>query len=398
MKTLEPSYYENFECIGDRCKDNCCTGWRVIIDKSSYEKYEQMKDEFGDRLNSNLRKVQNSENDEEFAEFILDNNMKCPLLNENKLCDLYINKGADHLCHICTSYPRIVTLYGEIAERNLSLSCPSVAQLLVDKNQKIDFIMNDEIKYNKNETILMVNKQYDELYNLVWEGRNLSIDLAQFTEIPIWKRLIIIKLISDRIQSRINSGEIGNEYIFIDELKNELISESLLKALDDIEKPNKILKINLVLMIFEFGKNHGMGNKKLTAIVENIKILLDKSEDIEKTLNHKEEQFDKYFKMREYILENYIVYNLYNLYMKSLINKNLDIEIFELIISYSIVKLSLLAIWDKNNEKLTDDEIVDVLYSLSREMEHSDTFIQSLYDDMSKKGVNTMGHLITMIY
>lgn len=398
MKTLEPSYYKNFECIANKCKDNCCADWGVTIDKTSYLKYKNIKGELGNKLNSNIRRITNSENDEEYGEFVLDNNMKCPLLNGNNLCDLYTNDGSDHLCHVCTIYPRLVTLYGDIAERNLTLSCPSVAQILVDKNEKIDFIMNDEIKYNKNECIIIINKQYKEFYDLVWEGRSLSIDVAQFSEIPIWKRLVIIKLIGDRIQSRLNNSEAYNIDKFIDGLKNEVISESLINSLDDMEKPSNIIKINLILMILEVGNKYGIRNKKFTEIAENLNILLNNSEDIEGTLNYKEEQFNRYFKNREYILENYIVYNLYTMYMKCLINKNLDIEIFGLMISYSIIKLFLLAIWDKNDEQLTDDQIVEVLYSLSREMEHSDIFIQSLYDEMDKKGVNTIGYLITMIY
>lgn len=397
MKTLEPSYYENFECIGDKCKDNCCIGWRVVIDKTSYLKYEQIKDEFGNKLNSRIKRITNSLNDEEYGEIILDNNMRCPLLNGDNLCDLYINKGPDYLCHVCTTYPRVVTLYGDVAERNLTLSCPSVAQILVDQNEKIDFIMNDEIKYNKNECMINISEQHKEFYNLAWESRSLSIDVAQFDEIPIWKRLVIVKMIGDRVQRRIDKSEVDNIDTFIYGLKNELISEKLISSLDDMEKLNSIAKIKLVLMIFEIGKKYRMGNKKLNEIADDINILLNNSKDIENKLDYKEEQFNIYFKNREYILENYIAYNLYNVYMKCLINKNLDIEIFQLIISYSMIKVLLFAMWNKNHKKLTDDQIVEVLYSLSREMEHSDIFIQSLYDEMNNKGVNIKEYLTLMI-
>ena len=84
--------------------------------------------------------------------------------------------------------------------------------------------------------------------------------------------------------------------------------------------------------------------------------------------------------------------------MKCLISKNLDIEIFMLMVCYSIIKFFLLALWDRNGENLTDDQIIDVLYSLAREMEHNNFFIQSLYDEMDRKGINNLGFLIAMIY
>lgn len=395
MKILEPSYYKNFKCIADKCKNTCCIGWRITIDKTNYEKYNEIKGEFGDRLNSNIRRISNGENNANYGEFILDNNMKCPMLNGDNLCDIYINKGPDYLCFVCAAYPRSVTIYGDIAERNLTLSCPSVAQILVDKKEKIDFILNDEIKSNGNKFASNISQKNDKFHDLVRKGRSISIDVAQFSEIPMWKRLAIIKLMGDRLQSKINNDDVCNVDEFINDLRSEMFSESLINSLDDLEKADNIIKSNLISMIFETLNKCGMKNKHFAKMETEIKELLDDIKDIEISLNYKEDQFNIYFKNREYILENYIVYNLYTTYMKCLINDKIDIDIFTLMISYFIIKLFLLAIWDKNDKMLTDNQIVEVLYNTTREIEHSEIFIQSIYDEMKKKGVNT---LITMIY
>ena len=36
---LTPRYYQQFQCIGDRCENNCCQGWSISIDKASYQHY-----------------------------------------------------------------------------------------------------------------------------------------------------------------------------------------------------------------------------------------------------------------------------------------------------------------------------------------------------------------------
>ena len=35
-----PKYMADFKCIAGECKDTCCAGWDINIDKKSYERYE----------------------------------------------------------------------------------------------------------------------------------------------------------------------------------------------------------------------------------------------------------------------------------------------------------------------------------------------------------------------
>ena len=33
MKEYIPDYYKDFQCIADKCKDSCCIGWEIMIDR-----------------------------------------------------------------------------------------------------------------------------------------------------------------------------------------------------------------------------------------------------------------------------------------------------------------------------------------------------------------------------
>ena len=50
MKQYIPSYYRNFQCIAQKCKDNCCIGWDIMIDQQSYEQYQKVATPFKKRL------------------------------------------------------------------------------------------------------------------------------------------------------------------------------------------------------------------------------------------------------------------------------------------------------------------------------------------------------------
>ena len=41
VPALIPRYVSRFSCIGPACEDNCCTGWRVSIDKKTFNAYRQ---------------------------------------------------------------------------------------------------------------------------------------------------------------------------------------------------------------------------------------------------------------------------------------------------------------------------------------------------------------------
>lgn len=84
MKYHKPSFFDQFKCIGSACTDTCCAGWEIEVDETTAEGYLAEKGAFGDRL----RREIGSEPGEYF--FKLKNN-RCPFLNKENLCDIFIN-------------------------------------------------------------------------------------------------------------------------------------------------------------------------------------------------------------------------------------------------------------------------------------------------------------------
>lgn len=76
MKQRVPFYYNEFECITSKCKDNCCIGgWEIDIDDETYERYNNMTGELKHKILDSI--TQNE--DEEYCFKLCDG--KCPMIS-----------------------------------------------------------------------------------------------------------------------------------------------------------------------------------------------------------------------------------------------------------------------------------------------------------------------------
>ena len=161
MKYHKPSFFDQFKCIGSACTDTCCAGWEIEVDETTAEGYLTEKGEFGDRL----RREIGSEPGEYF--FKLQNN-RCPFLNKENLCDIFINLGEDRLCDICREHPRFYNWFGDYTEVGLGLCCEEAERLLFSDSKPLTFV--EEVTQDED----------DELSEEMWhEAEDETEDVCQ---------------------------------------------------------------------------------------------------------------------------------------------------------------------------------------------------------------------------
>lgn len=138
MKTVVPNYYDKFSCIASACKHSCCKGWEIDIDEETYDLYKSFDGEIGDRLMHCI----SSDNT---PHFVLEEDERCPFLNENGLCDIIISCGEDALCNICADHPRFRNFFSDRTEIGLGLCCEAAAKLILgfDKPFSLEVIEDD---------------------------------------------------------------------------------------------------------------------------------------------------------------------------------------------------------------------------------------------------------------
>ena len=127
MKYRVQRSLKEFACLGAECRDTCCKGWRIGIDRESYRLYQGVKGEFGRRLFFGI--------DHKRRCFHL-KGQACAFLNQEGFCDIYKELGREGMCRECREYPRHREDYGDLQEWTLSLSCPEAARVILrDREQ-----------------------------------------------------------------------------------------------------------------------------------------------------------------------------------------------------------------------------------------------------------------------
>ena len=110
-----------------------------------------------------------------------------------------------------------------------------------------------------------------------------------------------------------------------------------------------------------------------------------------------ENEFNKFLIQHNNVLENLLVYLIYKYFMRVLYTKNVEVEISNMIISYAVIKMLLLARWYKNNKILNEEHFVEVFYVFSRVIEHNNGFLDRLYNNIKDAGYDSVAYMTILV-
>lgn len=141
-RDLRPTYFDDFHCLAKGCRLSCCKGWSITFDKKDYLslKRQEGTPELNERLKSGVRRLKKGPAAEfHYGEFAMDN-IICPLLREDGLCMLQLEKGHEALPFVCQSFPRMESYQTSgYYERALTPACEGVLSLLWDLPEGVEF-------------------------------------------------------------------------------------------------------------------------------------------------------------------------------------------------------------------------------------------------------------------
>lgn len=398
MKVLKPFYYDDFKCTANECIDNCCSNWKIEIDEKTYKKYKKLKGEWGKKINSNISRKRRNANYLQYGKINLKNN-KCSLLSENGLCTIHGSLGEDYLCNTCRVYPRSIKKYGEIYERNLSISCPEVARYIIKSKDNFSFNLEDEKLSDLDKDYIINNKYNEKLYNILWDTRSLVMEIIQFKEIEIWKRISFFKMLCDKVQNLINEKQYDNYEEVLNKFREQITSINVINSLDKISVISDV-KVKFIQSALQVRANEGLNNDKFINLIIEYNELFDKDIDFKRNIENmikKEEEFNIYLKGQENIIENLLIYLIYKYFMKALYTRDLNAEVNNIILSYAMIKMLLLARYNKNNKELNEDDFVEVFYLFSREIENNTVFLPNIYKDIKEAGYDTLAYMTILV-
>lgn len=398
MKVLKPFYYDDFKCIAGDCIDNCCHAeWEISIDKKTYKKYRKLKGQWGNKINNNIGRIRSNISDLRYGKFKL-KDKGCSLLDEKGLCTIHANLGMGYLCDICKIYPREITKLGEIYERNLNMSCPEVARYFVRHKENFYFNMGEE-ELSDLDKDYIIDKSYDEnLYNLLWDSRSLAMEIIQFKEIEIWKRIIFLKILTDKVQKLIDEENYESYEKVLNTLRSEITNIDIINSLDKIKFVEDV-KFDFIQSIIN--KSSQLKRVKYSQLINDYYEMFNATDDKKENLKllfEKEREFNIFLKDYENILENLLIYLIYGYFMLALYSKDLNKQVNKVVITYSMIKMLLLGRWYKNNKNLTEEDFVEILYVFSRVIEHSITFLNKIYEAIKEVGYDKIAYTTILVH
>ncbi len=130
MRNVYPDYYPRFHCLAGRCRHTCCAGWEIDIDGDTLAVYDAIPGGMGARLRAVIAR-------EPAPHFVLAEGERCPLLNEENLCELILYGGEELLCQICRDHPRWRSFLPGRTETGVGLCCEAAAKLILTQTEPV---------------------------------------------------------------------------------------------------------------------------------------------------------------------------------------------------------------------------------------------------------------------
>ena len=193
MLYTRPDYYEEFECIADKCEDTCCAGWQIVIDRETLKKYTKIKGDFRKRMFRSVNWFTGT--------FKQDREKRCAFLNDRNLCDLYLSQGEEGFCKTCREYPRHTEEFEGVREITLSISCPEVARILMNRMEPVQFMSYEDEREEEYE-------DFDPFfYSILEDARKEMITILQNRELTITDRIILVLGMAHDMQGCMNRQE-----------------------------------------------------------------------------------------------------------------------------------------------------------------------------------------------
>ena len=161
MKIFYPTYYKEFKCIADKCKDSCCIGWEIDIDEKTREKYKALDTELGREIVEKTKR----------GFFPLEKNGRCAFLDSKGLCRIISSVGEGYLCDICREHPRYYGISADGLEGGLGLGCEEAARLILECGGEVKFTYteHDPSYSSEDEYAQFTDRVRESIYSRIRE-------------------------------------------------------------------------------------------------------------------------------------------------------------------------------------------------------------------------------------
>lgn len=351
MQYIIPHYYKKFACVGGNCLDTCCAGWQIMIDPAALKKYRRVKGVLGNRLHNEIDWKEGA-----FRQY----QKRCAFLNEENLCDLYIEGGGSKMfCKTCRMYPRHIEEFEGLREVSLSLSCPEAANLILGCQEPVRFLKAEDQKQEETD------EEFDFfLFTKLEDTRTLMFQILQNRKYPIRLRTAIVLALAHDLQERIDRNALFEVDALLERYQGRRVWTWFQEKLDGLQAEPRLEK-------------EVLGN--LFVILNHLEVLRDNWKSYVKEGKNKllesemsrEQRNDFGFVFTETMMEQLMIYFVYTYFCGAVYNGQAYGKL-KFAVAGSILIRELAKAHFLKYDHLEFCDITEAARRYAREVEHSD--------------------------
>lgn len=182
-------YMTRFRCTGERCEDTCCSGLRVPVREERLrllrERLEGTPE--AETLRQCVRPA--SASTDGLASLEPNADGRCPFLDARQLCSLHRRHGESILPDICSTFPRIVSRWGERWEVAGTFACPEVARLCLLEADAVERVPAPELEVLRPATATYIP---EEVRDFTERFRDVAVRLLGQRGFPLSSRFVFL--------------------------------------------------------------------------------------------------------------------------------------------------------------------------------------------------------------
>ena len=347
------------------------------------EFYQHVNGQFGEKLRNSIV------TDAESSSFLLKDG-RCPFLNAESLCDIFIHIGEENMCTTCKTYPRKNWTYGDLTFIGKCISCPEVARILFESQSPLQFSFTEDFS--------VPNQEIDwALFNSFITGMTTSIGILQNHELSFQERMRALLLFNYYFQEHLDSGKDCTELFGL--FSSDTSIHELIGDLSN-HPTNYGSRMSLLLTIA----------KNLSLIVDNAPILDYLSFGVELLKNPNQKDFkelltfspqtdnDKELSL-SHIHEQYAVYYIAMYYMNFMTGKQPYQFVVQFFTLFYLQSCFEAFVSQKESRALTLSEIIDIYTRTARVYEHSykNQNLNTTFSVLEKNELSSLSFLLSLI-
>lgn len=396
ISVLEPVFYSEFRCTGGECREHCCKGWNIVLDKPTVNHYLNSSDaEIRAIAKTNIIKTKKSYAD--WGKISFSQKDHCAFMDEARLCSIHKKLGAAALSPTCANYPRMQKATRYEIKQTLTLSCPEAAKkLLLNSNA---MLLREKKELRARELNAPELNEEGRLINLMCT--NILFGCGSHTQQGLYG-IAMLFLYLEKLENNEEKYAKAEEY-FASVLHS--VENGEVQQLIDKIKPDYQLQWRLLLRLLNYLRNKKSvrGKATLQRYVDNLySILSDIADDgrvnlpMQRLDNAWKEKVAPWLAERPHIMRNYLQYRMYNDGFPAIKTHSSLANLYLLTAEWFLLK-SLVSSCVAQDGNITEDDVINIIYSFHTLTKHDRISDKAFLDEIDKTKVNDDISLIYLL-